>query len=229
MTPDIAIISGIQASRANQSRNNSGARSLTNTLDSKSSPARARKLSRLALKSGSPLWTLGATTSTGIAQASNEQWPEAIRLLEQVVERTDERGLSQHDLGGVLSTLAQAYLSAHRLDDALAASERAVRTCRKGEMKSWECRARIGLARARIAKEGKTARRKIRTGLKRAEELIEETNAEGYRPFVFEARAALARACDDPDTAASELSKAQRLFREMQATGHASRLGDEPG
>ncbi len=58
---------------------------------------------------------------------------------------------------------------------------------------------------------------------------LEETNAEGYRPFVFEARAALARACDDPDTAASELSEAQRLFREMQATGHANRLGDEPG
>ena len=127
----------------------------------------------------------------------------------------------------MLTTLAQAYIGADRLADALAAAERAVRTCRTGGMKSWECLARIVLARVRVAVEGKAARRKIRTGLKRAEELIDETNAEAYRPFILEVRAALARACDDPDTAATDLNEAHRLFSKMQATGHASRLRHE--
>ena len=188
---------------------------------------RSRRLSQLALKSGSPLWTLSASICAGIAHASNRQWDEAIGLLEHAVERIDERGHARHDLGRTLTALAQAYLGAGRPDEATQAAERGVRTCRTGGMKSWECKARVVLAGARLSREGAAARRKVRAGLKRAEQLADETGAQGYRPFIAEVRALLARTREDGDAAESELREAHRLFTEMGALGHAVRLTGE--
>lgn len=56
-------------------------------------------------------------------------------------------------------------------------------------MKSQECMARLVLARIHLAAEGKSARRKVRAGFARAEELVEETGAEAYRPSIREVRA----------------------------------------
>ena len=184
----------------------------------------SRRLSQLALKSGSPLWTLSASTCAGIAHLCNEQWDEAIGFLEHVVDRIDERGLACHDQGRVLTSLARAYLGGGRAADAVSAAERAVRTCRAGGMKSWECLARVVLAEARLAKEGIAARRKVRDGLKRATLLIDETDARSYAPLISEVRAALARVGDDPSTVESELREAHRLYVEMGAAGHAERL-----
>ncbi len=188
---------------------------------------RARRLSELALRSGSPLWTLDASMCAGIAHLNHEHWDEGIGLLEQVVERIDERGFAKHELGRALTALARAYLGAGRTDDAVQAAERAVRICRAGGTRSWECMAGVVLARARLAKEGVTARRKVRAGLKRVEKLVEETGAEGYRPFVCEVRAQLARLGDDAEAAERELSEARRLFTERGAPGHAERVARE--
>ena len=81
--------------------------------------------------------------------------------------------------------------------------------------------ARIVLASARLAKEGVAARRKVREGLKRAEQLVDETGAEAYRPFIFVVRAPLAR--QGSNGAEKELREAHRLFTETGATGHAER------
>ncbi len=188
---------------------------------------RARRLSQLALKSGSSLWTLDASTFAGMAHASSAHWVEAIGLLEHVVERIEERGFPKQGLGRALTALARAYLGAERLAEAGKAAERAVRTCRTGGMKSWECMARLVLARIRLAAEGKPARRKVRAGLERAEQLVEETAAEGYRPFICEVRSMLARVAGDTDAAQTELREARRLFSEMGATEHAERVARE--
>ncbi len=185
---------------------------------------RARRLAQLALKSGSPLRTLDASLCTGIAYAGNELFEEALGPLAHVVERIDERGLAKQEFGRALTALARAYLGAGRLADAAKAAERAVRTCRAGGMKSGECMARIVLARAQLAMEGVSARRKVRAGLSRAEQLVKETGARAYGPFVCEVRALLARAGGDADAARSELTRAHRLFREIGATGHADRV-----
>jgi tetratricopeptide (TPR) repeat protein len=154
---------------------------------------RARRLAQLALRSGSPLWTLDASLCTGIAHVDAEQFGDAAAPLEQVIERIDERGFAKHDLGRALTALARAYLGAGRASDAVEIAERAVRTCRSAGMKSLECAARLVLARAWLAAEGPSARRKIRAGLARAEQLVKETGARGYRPFMDEIRAGLAQ------------------------------------
>ena len=162
-----------------------------------------------------------------MAHVNRAHWGEAIGLLEHVVERIDERGFPRSGLGRALTALAQAYLGAERLAEATVVAERAVRTCRTGGMKSWECMARLVLARIRLAAEGVPARRKVRAGLKRAEELVDETGAEGYRPFICEVRSMLARVASDADAAKSELREARRLFAELGATEHAERLAKE--
>ncbi len=190
--------------------------------DAVESLPRSRRLSELALKTGSPLWTLSSSMCCGVAHLINEEWHEAIGLLEHAVERIDDRGLATLDLGRALIALAQAHLGAGRLDEAVSAAVRAVRTCRTRGMKSWECMARIVLANARLAKEGVGARRKVREGLKRAERLVEETGAEAYRPFIYTVRAALAK--EGSDAAEKELREAHRLFVATGATSHAERV-----
>ena len=98
---------------------------------------------------------------------------------------------------------------------------------RSGGTRASECTARIFLARARLASEGATARRKVRDGLKRAEQLVDETGAEGYRPFIHEVRALLSRLAGKSDDTESELHEAHRLFADAGATAHAERVGRE--
>jgi class 3 adenylate cyclase/tetratricopeptide (TPR) repeat protein len=187
----------------------------------------ARRLSQLAAKTGSPLWTLDAALCAGIACASNQRSEEAIALLEPVILRIDERGFAKHDLGRALTALARAYLGAGLPNEATKAAERAVRACRTGGTKSWECMARIVLAGAQLAKQGTAARRKLRASLERVERIVAEAGARAYQPLVCEVRALLARAGSDAEGSERELGRAQRLFTEMGATAHAERIARE--
>jgi hypothetical protein len=86
-----------------------------------------------------------------------------------------------------------------------------------------ECRAQISLARVLIA-EGAINAGAIDAALRRAEDLIEETGARAYLPFLAEARAERARVRGDAEGAARALSEAHRLFVESGAAGHAERV-----
>jgi tetratricopeptide (TPR) repeat protein len=187
--------------------------------------SRARRLAQLALRSGSPLWTLDASLCTGIAYAAGGQFDDAIGPLEHVTLRIDERGFARHHLGRALTALARACLGAGRAEDAAKAAERAVRSCRAAGMRSQECAARIALAKVQLAKEGAAARRKLREGLSRVEALVRETGARAQRPFAREVAAQLATLCGDPNAAERELREAQRLFTSMGAAAHAERVG----
>jgi adenylate cyclase len=189
--------------------------------------ARARRLAQLAQESGSPLFELDASLCAGIAHSSHERFEEAIGLLEQAVERIDERGFAKPERGRALTALSRAYLGAGRLPEAVETAARAVRACQAAGTRSRECMARIALARAQLARDGVAARRKVREGLSKVEALVEETGARGYRPFMCEIRALLARAGDDAVTARGELRRAQRLFTRMGASGHAERVERE--
>ena len=81
------------------------------------------------------------------------------------------------------------------------------------------------LAQVRLAREGSKARRKVRAGLKRAEELIEETGAKSYAPFISELRAKLER--KGSEKAKAQWDEAQRLYTETGAAGHLARLSEE--
>jgi hypothetical protein len=128
-----------------------------------------------------------------------------------------------------LADLAEAYVATQDLQRARATVEEAVRLGRDNGTRVWEASAQ--LARARILRQldGAAAREEIAASLARAEALIRDTEAHAYAPFVEEERARLATLLGDTPAAQQHLREAHRLFTEVEATGHAERVGRELG
>jgi hypothetical protein len=63
--------------------------------------------------------------------------------------------------------------------------------------------------------------------LARARELVEETEARVYVPFIAEEEARLAQLEGDQSAFERQLRDAHRLYTEVGATGHAKRLARE--
>jgi hypothetical protein len=62
-----------------------------------------------------------------------------------------------------------------------------------------------------------------------AEDLVNDTGARVYLPFLCEERAALAAQLGEESRREQHLQEAHRLFTEMSATGNAERLAREQG
>ena len=77
------------------------------------------------------------------------------------------------------------------------------------------------------ALDGADARTEIEASLARAQFLLEKSGAQAFAPFIVEERARLCEVRDDEKGAARLLREAQRLFAEVEATGHAERLAKE--
>jgi hypothetical protein len=67
----------------------------------------------------------------------------------------------------------------------------------------------------------------VATALTAAEDLVSDTGARVYLPFLCEERAALAAQLGDASRRDQFLHEAHRLFTEMGATGNAERLAQE--
>ena len=65
------------------------------------------------------------------------------------------------------------------------------------------------------------------TELRAAEDLVNDTGARVYLPFLCEERAALAAQLGDESRREQYLREAHRLFTEMSATGNVERLAPE--
>ena len=91
----------------------------------------------------------------------------------------------------------------------------------------WELVPQLSLARVLIGAEGGAARGEIQAALTRIAELIEETGAHGYEPFLHEQRARLAELAGDPEMSQRELREAQKLFETIGATARAASLAAE--
>jgi hypothetical protein len=79
------------------------------------------------------------------------------------------------------------------------------------------------------ALDGADARGEIEASLERAQHLLEKSGARAFAPFIIEERARLFEVLGDGETAELSLREAQRLFTEVEATGHVERLGRELG
>ena len=67
----------------------------------------------------------------------------------------------------------------------------------------------------------------VTTALRALEDLVTETGARVYLPFLWEERAALADLLGDEAGRTRDLRAAHRLYTEMGATGHAERVARE--
>jgi len=187
--------------------------------------ARGRRAVELAEMTGIPFSRGYAYWSLGLAQLLNQDWAAAAAPLEAAVSLGRERGLFRFWEPFILSALAEAYLG---LGDYTAARDRAPAAgalARQCSVRIQEIAAQLTLARVTLRSGGGEAKTAVEAALQRVTELIEETGARVYAPFVHAERAELARLLADKATRETELREAHRLFAAMGATGHAERIG----
>ena len=162
----------------------------------------------------------------GLAHVVRGEWDAAIAALERSLENLREArsGLWEP---WQLAWLAEAYLGAGRSDRAREAAEEAVELAREQRARYWELLPQLALARVLIGADGGAVKREIETALARIAELIEETGARGYEPFLHELQARLAELTGDTERRERELGTAQQLFASIGAAGRAASLTAE--
>jgi class 3 adenylate cyclase/tetratricopeptide (TPR) repeat protein len=124
----------------------------------------------------------------------------------------------------MLSHRAQALLALGTEAEALERAREAVALAAAQPIFGFGVEACCVLVEALLASQGAAARAEIETTLAQAFAWLDESGAEVLRPRVLEARAALAAALGDEAASARDLAEALRLYREMGAEGHATRL-----
>jgi len=83
------------------------------------------------------------------------------------------------------------------------------------------------LARALLGAEGAKAAEAVQAAISEAVFLVERSGARAYEPEIHRALGELAQFDGDEATRLRHLRQAQRLYREMAATGHAERIDRE--
>ena len=136
------------------------------------------------------------------------------------------RRVGRESEGGILSSLAQAYLGAGQIDRARRTVEEAVRLAREGGQ-IWEIYGLIVQARVLLAALGTKAYEEVKNSLARAMKLVNSTGARAWEPQIIEERANLARCLGDDAEYQRELRNALRDYQEIGATGHARRVEAE--
>jgi class 3 adenylate cyclase/tetratricopeptide (TPR) repeat protein len=182
----------------------------------------ARQAVEIAERIGSPLARGQAYGFLGIAHVQREEWDAAVSSLQQELAIARAHRTLLFVEAGTLAMLAQAYLG--RGDHALAraTAEQAVAVARQRGSPLFECDGHMALAQVLLGMEGVGARVAVESALAETERLVEATGARSRAPFVHLRRAELARQSGDPAWRERELRRAQQLFTEIGASGHAA-------
>jgi class 3 adenylate cyclase/tetratricopeptide (TPR) repeat protein len=183
---------------------------------------------RLALEEAeqyaSTYFVATAYRALGVAHGLNENWSEAIQALELSLNLIRETRSALHLEGSILATLADAYLATGEKDRARELSDEAVIVARDNHTRLYECRALITRAHVVRATEGPASAEAIYLLLDEASELIEETGAKSYAPFIRLERAELARVLGESEAYEAGLREVRDLFIEIGARRRAERI-----
>jgi adenylate cyclase len=167
------------------------------TGNAQAARSRAREAVDLAEKVASPVARVFGYGFLGRAHALNEEWDEALGILNQGVAIAREHQTGLQFEAGMLASLAGVHRGLGDVSAARAVAEEAIGVARRSGTKINEIRAQIGLARALLQAQDVSSRGEIESALDSAMSLVEETGADGYRPLIHEARAELARVLGD--------------------------------
>ena len=163
------------------------------------------------------------------ACALNGRWADAVAAGEKAVSFETQVSTGRFEIPYMWNLLAEAHLGAGDLDAARLAAQRAITMAREMCTREYECRGQVTMAKILLAADGDEASTDIEYALDRATELVNDTGAELMRPVIEEQRARLAAVIGDKARYRDQLALAQRLFTEMNATGHAERIAKELG
>jgi hypothetical protein len=155
------------------------------------------------------------------------KWDEAIAACEQALEIVRSRRIAVESEPAFLAAYADALLGAGRLHEARSAAESAISRSLERLTPIAKLDAEIILARILLA-EGNTAEHgRVASLLDSATEGIKVTSARVFEPFVFMARAELARNTGDERVRREHLTAALDRARAMNAAGHVARLEND--
>jgi tetratricopeptide (TPR) repeat protein len=197
--------------------------------DGPSALSHARRALDAAEKFGSNLSRVWAYEQLGVALGLAGDWDAAVHQLELALATVRETRSWLTTEAELLAHLAEARLGAGDAQSAQSAAEEAIETGRHRQTPVWEAQAHLAHARVLLARADSRSWHSIESAFRNCICLVEQTGARVYEPHVHEVAAALARLRGDEAGRERELREAHRLFTEMGATGHAERVGREPG
>ncbi len=134
------------------------------------------------------------------------------------------RDVDRANAGQSAVLLAQALLQGGDFSAAMEAADEAIAHCRYSLRGNYEAIAHAVLACALLRRDGAAAGTAAETALAQAAALIETTGSRTLEPALCEWRAELAATLGDETKQRQMLLQAEQGYREIGATGHASRL-----
>ena len=188
--------------------------------EAESAFAIARDISTQVEKVPTNIAQVLANMAMGEAHLANGEGEKAAASLKECVRVIDETHTGGSFRGGALGYLSEANLSLGEGEDARRYAEEAVEFCRPRELK-WNLQPWLLLARSRIRSGDQTA---AREAIEETQQVIDDTGAIVYQPFLHECRAAFAEAFECEWTAGDEMREAHRLFTDLGAEGHVERV-----
>ena len=185
--------------------------------------AEGRKAVERAEAFGSPFFRVVAMRALALAHLMQGTPAEGIPLLEGMRQHVAPGGLAHQFEANFLAVLSECYLHAGREAEAEAAAEEAIRSAERSRSRVWGIRA-WGAWMELPATAARRAR--AEEGLRRMQDLIDHSGAEGFRPWLWLARAHWSGA---PAEARRFRGEALDAFRRIGAEGHARRLAQSAG
>lgn len=169
---------------------------------------------------GSPFFLSNSYRQLGLAHCLNRQWPEAITAIEHV-EPLSHYGQPGYQFRAVLlAVLSRAYLGNGDIAKAKQIGEEAIQLAMENHVRLAECQARLTMLSI-LRKQGENG---VEHHLQRIEQLIDETGAIMFTPFMQEERARLLWRTGQTEAGASLLKDAYSNYLRFGAAGHAARL-----
>ena len=177
-----------------------------------------RQAMERAQENGGPYFHAIAGRALALALCLSEQFTEAIALLESLTSLSAPDSLAAQFESNHLATLARAYLGAGRFADAHRAAEAAIGSAQHSHSKVWEIYAWLFLLRLPA---GEVPRARVEEGRTRLEQLIEDSGADGFRPWLLLAKSQSSLL---PAEAKTWRQQAIAEFIRLGAPGNAARL-----
>jgi adenylate cyclase len=166
------------------------------------------------------------TTQLALAHLAAGNWGDAADTAREKLRLHKEERVELMDEPVGWLYLAEALLGSEDWEAAREAAVLALEGSRECFRLWVEIRALSTLALSRAHVEGPDADG-LDALLDDADAVVERTATHALAPRIIEARATLAALRDDADLQRTHLQEAQRLYTEMNATGHAERVGRE--
>jgi adenylate cyclase len=191
--------------------------------------ASARQSVEVAERSGVPFFLSIALGLLGDALRLEQRYAEALEVYRRTLDliRTKRVAFQWKPVVIAGQALVDSALGEH--EKAIAQARSALEESLRGSNRFGEGVTRLALARVLLATGDPGLHAEIEETVERGQALCEQTGTPIHLAPLLEVRAALADRRGDSQEARRQLLEAHRLYTEMAATGHATRLARELG